>query len=672
MTQLPLFDVDSSWSPPDILPEWQNADIIAIDLETNDPNLKDSGPGWPWRGGHVAGYAIALGYAQRPAEAFYLPVGHEQGGNLDGALVRRYMASIAGAQIPKVFHNSLYDLGWMWADGIEQVRGPLHDTQVAAGLLDENRMSYSLDNLTKDWLGTGKDEEHLIKAGAVWGYKSAGSVKSNMWRMPPKHVGPYAEADARETLALWHYTQERLARENLLSLYDLEMRLIPLLVEMRKRGIRVDESRAEQAREEVLNLEKDQHRLLKKKYDVTVDVWSADSVAKAFDKVGLSYPYTPKGSPSFTKEFLESHPHELPHTIRQIRKYSKTINTFIDGAVGRHNHNGRIHSQLHPMKSDIGGTVSGRLSSSDPNLQQATGHDPVLAPIVRGLLLPEDGEAWGALDYSSQEPRLTLHYAFLTGQEGAADAVEQFQRDPRTDYHQMVADICGISRKQAKPINLGLPYGMGEAKLCHSLGLPISWMVKVNDRWEASETRSETYPCYEVAGPEGKAILDQFHERLPYMKGLMNTTSNLAAQRGYIRTLLGRRCRFDLWEPKRGKGLPVSKEQAEEKATHDKRWSSIRRAYTHKALNRLIQGSAADQTKMAMVQMWDSGIVPILQMHDEIDLSVGSEKQWRDAEEIMRNCVDLKVPVIVDCEFGSNWGNAKKSWKEYTNEKLAG
>ena len=665
MTQLPLFDVNSTWRAPDVLPEWQNAEVICIDTETCDPKLKETGPAWPWGGGHVAGIAIGLGYGER-TDTFYLPVGHQQGGNLDPDLVRRYFDDVCRSQIPKVFHNSLYDIGWLWHFGCEVMRGPLHDTQIAAGLLDENRLSYSLDNLCKDWLGTSKDEKHLMEAGAVWGMKKASAVKAGLWKLPAKHVGPYAEGDVRETLNLWRHCMELLPKEDLLELYRMEMELVPLLFEMRKRGIRVDLNKAEQAREQVDDLKKQLYGELKRKWGVTPDIWSSASMAKAFDKLGLSYPYTPKGSPSFAKEFLEDHPHEVPRTIRQLRKYDKTINTFIDGQVGNNSHNGRVHTQLHQTKSDDGGTVSGRLSSTDPNMQQATARDKVLAPIVRGLFLPEEGDCWGALDYGSQEPRLTLHYAFLTKQEGAAEAVDQFRRDPNTDYHQMVADICSIGRTMAKPINLGLPYGMGDAKLCHDLGLPTAWKIKINDRWQDSDVASEAYPCYEVAGPEGKAILEQYHDRLPYMKGLMKTTSNLAGKRGYIKTLLGRRCRFDLYEPSWGRTpMPLPYDAARKRGEHDERWKKIKRAFTHKALNRLIQGSAADQTKKAMVEMYKAGIVPLLQMHDELDLSVNNERQWRDAEEIMRECCPLALPIVVDCEFGNTWGEAKASWEDY-------
>jgi DNA polymerase I-like protein with 3'-5' exonuclease and polymerase domains len=669
--QLPLFDLPSNWTPPEVLPDWENADAICIDTETREEDLERLGPAWPWRGGHVAGYAVGLVQGDRTA-TYYLPIGHREGGNLDASLVRRYIDDIARSQIPKIFHNAVYDIGWMWADGAEVLRGPLHDTQVGAALIDENRLSYSLDNLAKDYLGTSKDEKHLREAAAVWGHKSNKAVKSNMWRLPARHVGPYAEGDVRATVALWRWQQARLAEEDLMELYRLEMEMVPLLFEMRKRGIRVDLEAAEKARDQIVGYEKDIHREIKSKWGVTVDVWTAGSIARVFDKLGLTYPYTPKsGEPSFTKEFLEGHTHEFPKLVRELRKLGKTVNTFIDGQIGNHSHNGRIHTELHQSKSDDGGTVSGRLSCSNPNLQQNTGRDARLAPIVRGLFLPEPGELWAAHDYSSQEPRLTLHYAFLTSQLGAAEAVEMFRRDPHTDYHQMVADICAIGRKQAKPINLGLPYGMGDAKLCHDLGLPTKWMIKIEDKWVEQDDISTMYPCYEIAGPEGKAILEQYHERLPYMKGLMNTTSNLAGSRGYIKTILNRRCRFDSWEPTYGRGwTPVrSREEAEKMGEKHKAWKRVKRAFTHKALNRLIQGSAADQTKKAMVMMYKEGIIPMMQMHDELDISTGSEKETRIVQEIMIEAVKLEVPIIVDSEYGSNWGNAKHTYADAASLK---
>lgn len=644
--QFNMFMPESDWTPPEILPEFGNADAIAIDCETCDRQLDSHGPGWPWKGGFIAGYAIGLVHGDR-RDKYYLPVRHENGSNLDAGMVGRYMTDLAGTQIPKLFHNSLYDIGWMTTEDIV-VRGPIFDTQSGAALIDENRKRYGLDALGLAWLDQGKDERLLNEAAGAFGIGGK-KAKANLWRLPPEYVGPYGEGDVDRTIDLWLYEQERLREDNLLNVMQLEMDIIPMLVEMRRRGVRVDEEQAHKVRAKLVVDFKDLLTLMKNEYDVDLNVWEAKSLQRAWDKVGLEYGRTPTGLPSFTKERLAADPHPLSQATLKARQIDKTISTFIDGMIIGQSHNGRIHHELHPLKSDDGGAVSGRFSCSHPNLQQATGRDPVMTPLVRGMFLPDEGALWGAFDYSSQEPRLTVHYAYETRQQGAEEAVEAYNEDPRLDYHQMVADMAGIARKPAKAINLGLAYGMGGAKLCRELGLPTEW---------ATDERSGRQ--YEIAGPEGRDLLERYHANVPFLKGLMRVSSSLAQDRGWIKTIGGRLCRFNYWESPSKGGAPV-----ESKETAIKRWGlPVRRAFTHKALNRLIQGSAADQTKMAMRDIWREGIVPMHQMHDELDISIFDKETADKVVEIMQDCLQLSVPSIVDAEFGTTWADAHHSWEE--------
>ena len=646
LLQTILFEPESDWTPPEVLPDFENCEAISIDLETNDPGLTSSGAGWATRKGHVAG--IAVGFKRgEDYDTRYLPIAHQMTGNVDKGWVLRWLKKLCACNKPKVFHNSMYDIGWLTTEDIE-VHGPIYDTQFAAALLDENRVSYSLDNVALDWIGLGKDEALLMEAAAAYGFKTPKAAKANLWRLPPRHVGPYAEGDALATLKLWHYVRSRLEREDLMELMQLEMDLVPLLIKMRQRGIRVDTDRAEQVRKDVITKQKNIHKNIKSEYGVTVDVWANASLAKAFDSCGLEYSRTAKGAPSFTKEFLGAHEHPLPQKILEIRKLEKTVNTFIDGMILGHGGQGRIHCELHPLKSDDGGTVSGRFSCSNPNLQQTSARDPELGPLIRGMFVPELDHKWFALDYSSQEPRLTVHYAALTNQEGAAEAVEMFRKDPRTDYHQMVADIADISRKHAKTINLGLAYGMGQVKLCESLGLPTEFKTLRN---------GDQIP---VAGEDGLRIMKAYNERVPFVKGLTETSANLAQERGWIKTLFNRRCRFDHWEPT-GAWKPAILTKA---AAEKKYGLPLRRAYTHKALNRLIQGSAADMTKLAMREMYKEGVVPMLQMHDELDISTDDPAIIKRCIEIMEHCVELQVPIVVDAEVGDTWGSANTEFLE--------
>lgn len=594
-----------------------------------------------FRNGHVAGFALGLAKGQN-VKNIYLPIGHLEGSeNLDKDQVTSYVREICALNIPKIFHNSLYDLGWLSSLDIK-VEGRIIDTMYAAALLDENRYSFGLDILGKEWLGEGKDEEELVKAANILGYGK--DIKGSMWKMPPRYVGAYAEQDAGVTHKLWEYEQARLVKEDLTDLMDLEMSLVPLLLEQRRRGVRVDVDRAEQLRNEMKRKKEDLLEEVYHKFGGRCDPYNAKQIARICDKQNIPYSRTPTGLPSFTKEWLETHPHEFPRMIREARKIDKTISTFFEGMILDHVHKGRIHAEAHPLKSDDGGTVSGRFSYSNPNLQQTTARDPVYGPMVRSLFLPEDGCLWGALDYSSQEPRLTVHYAYLTKQRGAAEAVAAFKENPRLDYHQMVADLAGIERGHAKIINLALAYGMGQVKLCLDLGLPL-------------ETLEDGR---QIAGPEGRALLDKYHECVPFVKGLMSKCTRIAADRGYVRTLLGRRCRFDSWEPTMGR-KPAVRGRAAASNAFD---GPIKRAFTHKALNRLIQGSAADMTKKAMQGLWAEGVVPMISMHDELDISVPDETHGRKCVEIMEHCVEISVPQVIDAEFGFNWGNAKKVFSD--------
>lgn len=264
---------------------------------------------------------------------------------------------------------------------------------------------------------------------------------------------------------------------------------------------------------------------------------------------------------------------------------------------------------------------------------------------MRSLFLAEEGQQIASLDYSSQEPRLAVHFAMLAGLGGAAEAVEQFKHNPRTDYHKMVADMANISRTYAKSLNLGLAYGMGGAKLARSLGLPTQWMQIVKrgtktewveiDESQVDDLRRSHYDCIEVAGDEAKAIIRKWEEGVPFMRGLYTLSSKVAENRGFIKTLLGRRCRFQLG--------PDGKY-----------------GFTHKAMNRLCQGSAADQTKQGMLDLWRQGSVPLLTVHDELVFSVENESEARTYAPIMENAIPLKVPSIVDVNLGKTWGEVEK------------
>ena len=623
MKQAPLFSPETSWSPPDSLPNLSEAKRIAVDLETKDPNLRERGPGWATGDGHITGIAVAT-----DTWSGYLPIGHQGGGNLDKGFILNWLRPLMSSSADKVFHNALYDVGWLKREGID-VKGKIHDTMIAAPLIDEHRRNYSLNQLGLDYCKEQKDETLLKEAAEAWQI----DAKAEMYLLPASYVGEYAEQDAVLTLKLWDKLSAELDNQNLQPIYELESSLLPLLIEMRWKGVRVDILKAEESAKELKIKEKECIDEIKRKWGIVVDIWAAASVAKAFDKAGLTYPRTEKTrAPSFRGAWLEQLDHELPKLVVQARKYNKIHSTFIEGMILDHSKNSRIYGQMHPLRGDNVGTVSGRFSYSTPNLQQVPARDPVLGPLVRGLFLPEEDAAWGAFDYSQQEPRLTVHYAHQLKLKGAEEALREYAEDD-ADFHQIVADMAGISRKDAKIINLGLSYGMGKDKLLQQLG--------INEL-------------------EAEALFNNYHSRVPFIKELTQTCSRRAENIGHIKTLLGRRCRFNMFEPRGEMASPLPLEEAVEEYG-----SNLRRAYTYRAFNRLIQGSAADMTKKAMLDLWNEGIVPNIQVHDELDISVSSLQETRRIVELMENCVDLALPIKVDAELGSTWGSASATPEKY-------
>jgi DNA polymerase I-like protein with 3'-5' exonuclease and polymerase domains len=579
------------------------------------------GPGWPRNDGYVVGYAIAV-----EGWAGYFPIAHAGGGNLDKRLVHRWLSDVLATPADKIMHNAAYDLGWLRASGFT-VNGRIIDTMLAAPVIDENRFSFSLNSLGFDYLKQVKSEQGLKQAAADFGVHP----KKELWKLPAMYVGNYAEQDAALTLQLWQYLKIKLRQENVESIFDLETRLFPVLFGITERGIRFDRERCEQTIDKLVKREKQLLQELKSATGKPVDIWAAASIAAAFDVIGVPYPRTDAGAPSFTKTFLEECSNPIGKTIIEARETNKTHSTFLRPYLEFSAKDGRIHPHINQMRSDDGGTVTGRLSMANPNLQQVPARHEIIGPMVRSLFLPEEGELWASNDFSSQEPRLLVHYASLLQLPGADEMVEAYRSNPDTDFHQMVADMANIKRKQAKTIGLGLMYGMGKGKLANELDLSVE---------------------------EASTLINQFHQNVPFLKGTVNAVMRQIEKpvtNGAIRTLLGRKCRFPLWEPMEwgvNKALPYEQALVEY-------GSRIKRAGTYKGLNRLIQGSAADQTKAAMIALHESGENLLLQVHDEVVLSVKNKAQAERAAEIMVHATELVIPTRVDVEVGENWGSAK-------------
>ena len=613
--KIPKFEAQTEWVKPTEFPDLRYVDEIAIDLETKDPDLLKKGSGSVIGNGEVIGIAVATKHFKG-----YFPIAHEGGGNMDKKRVLSWLKDILESQATKVFHNAIYDVCWLRAMGFK-INGDIACTMIAAALTDENRFRYDLNSLSWHYLGYGKNEAALAEAAEEWGI----DPKSEMYKLPAMHVGAYAERDAEVTLGLWQEMKKEIINQDLEDIFDLESDLFHCLVDMRFKGVRVDIERAHKMKKELISQERELLHKIKGETNIDTQIWAARSIANVFDVLRLEYPRTEKtASPSFTKNFLQEHNHPVVKMIAQAREINKAHTTFLDSIL-RYEHNGRIHAEINQLRNAGGGTVTGRFSYQNPNLQQIPARNKDLGPKIRSLFIPEEGHRWGVFDYSQQEPRLVVHYASLYKLPSVYDVVDSYSNDSSADFHQTVADMADIPRSQAKTINLGLFYGMGKAKLQAELG---------------------------VTKDKAADLFNQYHAKVPFVKQLMEKASNRAQDRGQIRTLLGRLCRFHLWEPNQ---FGMHKALPHEEALRE-HGPGIRRAYTYKALNKLIQGSAADMTKKAMLELYKEGIIPHIQIHDELDLSIESEEQAKKVIEIMEHAVTLEVPNKVDYESGNNWG----------------
>jgi len=611
----PIFKPQTEWLPPQSFPDLSKYDEIAIDLETKDPDLKTMGSGSITGRSNIVGIAVAV----QDWKGYY-PIAHEGGGNMDKNMVLKWFQDVLNTDAIKIFHNAMYDVCFIRAAGLK-INGTIVDTMIAGSLVDENRFRYDLGSMGRDYVGVGKNEAVLKETADLWGV----DAKSEMYKLPAMYVGEYAEQDADLTLKLWQEMKKEMYHEDVEDIFKLETELFPCLVDMRFLGVRVDTQAAYELKQQLITEEKECLHKVKKETSVDVQIWAARSIEKVFQKLNLPYDLTAKtNSPSFTKNFLQNHPHPLVKQIARAREINKSHTTFID-TILKHQHKGRIHAEINQIRSDQGGTVTGRFSYNNPNLQQIPARNKELGPRIRSLFIPEEGCTWGCFDYSQQEPRLVTHYAALDGLYGVDEVLDSYN-EGEADFHQIVSDMASIPRYQAKTINLGLFYGMGKNKLQAELG---------------------------VSKEDAEDLFRTYHDKVPFVKMLMESVMRRAQDKGRVRTLLGRRCRFNLWEPNQF-GIHKALSHEDALAEHG---PGIKRAFTYKALNKLIQGSAADMTKKAMVDLYKEGIIPHIQVHDELDISVNNNAD--KIKEIMESAVDLEVPNKVDYESGPNWGTIK-------------
>lgn len=622
--QSPLFLPKSDWKAPSHYPDLSAAREICVDVETFDPNLLTKGPGGVREDGFVCGVAVAV-----EGWKGYYPICHSEENLPREAVLSWLQDQLKDPNQDKVAATGIYDREWLEATGIKP-QGIWRDIQIAEPLLDEELPTYRLDDLALQYLGVGKDEELMIEAEQAYGIARS---KSAMHLLPSRYVGLYAEGDVEKTLAIYQKQKDKLKLENLEQIFNLESRLTEVVLKMRQKGVRLDLEKVHSLIQKYAREEEILYGELKSKFfpSTNPSFMSAHDLERICTAKGWHFDRTAQGNPSFTSAFFEEQAEDGNEFFRGVgrwRKINKLRTTFLQEAILGKVHKDRLHAEFIQMKKDEGGTRSGRFACKSPNLQQIPSREEDLAADIRSCFLPEEGEEWCDFDYSSQEPRMTVHYAALMNLPKAADIQAEYIANPRTDYHGVVAKMAGISRREAKTINLGLAYGMGKAKLALQLG----------------RTMEEIEPLFQL-----------YHEQVPYVQLLSKNVSGRASQRGWIRTIGGRVLHFNYWEPnERGLNqvIPERLERAQGK------WPNrpLRRAGTHKALNRLIQGSSADQTKMAMLNLYEQvGLIPMMQIHDSLSYSLASTALQDKVEEGMVGAVKLGVPTVVDRKVGKNW-----------------
>lgn len=641
-TQLPLFTPESKWTPPDLasLPSWSGMKRISLDTETYDPHLRTTGPSVR-TGGHLVGVSVGF----EDGRGFYLPFGHKEGDNLPKENVMRYVKDNFKTYDGEVVGANLaYDLDWLWEDGVEMpMVKRFRDVLIAEPLIDDNKFTYNLDSVSKTWVGEGKSKDLLMQAARDYGWDGKKrTLGEYIHLLPARYVGMYGEDDANLPLKVLAQQEKEIERQGIQRVWDLESDVLPVLVRMRRRGVRVDLDHLQDVDIRCATEMREASDLITRQSGVAVgtgDAMKKDLIIQALNAVG----HQVEKDDSIDKVFIATREKdcEVVAALGRLRKWD-TLRKLSIEPTKQHLHGGdRIHCSYNQLantkdgEDEVKGVRGGRLSCEHTNMQQQPARDEDIGPIWRRTYIPEIGQKWASLDYSQQEPRMLVHFAEIVANQnwrewpmrGAVEAATRYRDDPETDNHQMMAELAGIERKPAKALFLGICYGMGDKKLCADLGLPTK--VITLERGPNKGQRRE------VAGPEAEKIMRKLHRALPFLKEMEQLAKEQATSNGYISTVLGRRCRF----PRDDDGLNYK--------------------WTRKALNRLIQGSSADQTKAAMVEADREGYELQLQVHDEVDFSVEDRSVAEGCAEIMRHCVELRVPSKVDVEIGPSWGEAK-------------
>jgi DNA polymerase-1 len=604
--------------------------LMTVDIETYDPNLNTLGPGVYRKDGNVLGVAISKPGVIRE----YLDLGHPGITEYAKQYNTRRLVDLLSDPCDKLGANFGYDLDWLVNGTKIPVKGRKHDIQIAEPLLNAYRRSYSLDSLAVDYLGEHKKDDELrawcVRAGFIKENDVKTAPQKFLYACPFEIASRYALSDIDQTARIFEKQWPEIVAQELEAVYEMESDLLDIFCMLRANGVRIDTEKQTKLIYTLDDYIKEQSQALFKQYG-KFNYNSSTQLATLFDNEGIPYGKTDKGNPSIKNEDLDALDHPLGKRLRQVRKAEKVLNTFVNGAFINYNTNGRIHCNFYALRGDGFGTVTGRMACQDPNLQQTPhpidkkdtaeiGFD--FGKACRELFISDVGHDFGKDDFSQIEYRFIAHYA----RGGRSEEIKaRYNTDPDTDYHQFVMDLTGVDRTTAKRLNFGMAYYMGARSMSKKFG----WSM------ERAEKLIETY-----------------FKEVPFMIPTRSAVVETAKTRGYIKTIYGRRAR-------------VSEEHRREK-----------REYA--LFNYLIQGSAADLTKKALVDCYKKGLFDVLKLHlvvhDEFCVSVPQSKigaqAYKEMNHTMQNAIPLKVPVMSEAQIGPNWGSGVKlSDKEGTDDK---
>ena len=601
----------------------ESIDLISFDIETYDPNLKKMGTGVYREEGHILCVAFSFLYSNGAIESKVFEY------NEENLMIINYILS---STVDKVGANILYDIDWLTNSEGFKINGRWNDVQIAEPLIDEYSFTYKLDALGKKYLNVSKGTDDIDEYAKKEGWK--GDSRQYLYKMPIDLVMRYAMNDTELTLKVFLKQIDVLKEQELFNVYLMETDLLPLLNLMRKNGVRINTVKRDQAIESLRDQVNSYHNFIinwthgEMKYPTQKEFNfnSPIDMKNLFDFLKLEYKRRlptqkmiakgiKKGNPILDQKALEQHK-DIPiiEAILNIKKNSKCLNTFFLNSFTDMEIDEFIHCNFHPLRSDVNGTISGRLSSSLPNLQQVPSRDPELGKLCRGIFIPfSKNHIWGRLDWNQIEYRIIAHYAVGPG---AVEIRKRYNEDPNTDYHTEIQLLAGWElteekRKLAKNLNFGAGYGMGALTASKFFG------------WELEFAES---------------ILQEYHKKVPFMRQTLNGVSRIARNKGFIHTIEKRRARV-----------------AEHYAAY-------------KMFNRLIQGTAADIMKRAMTHAYAMGLfdilIPHLTVHDELDVSIPKTKKGAKAflelKNVMETCVKLDVPITADAEVGPNWAELTK------------